>query len=107
MKIKILNYTRQIIKNRGPYNKKRRKKWSPPNALEAPQAPDGYRHRWIRAEMLKGRWGVKRSKDAGWDLVKPKRGEKHLYPTITEGKFKGCIGAGGLLLARYPERYLL
>jgi hypothetical protein len=46
MKIKILNYTIQIIKNRGPYIKRR--KWSPPSALEAPEAPDGYRHRWIR-----------------------------------------------------------
>ena len=50
MKIKIFNYTIQITKNRGPYYKKR--KWSPPSALEAPEAPDGYRHRWIRSEML-------------------------------------------------------
>ena len=104
MKIKIFNYTIRITKNRGPYYKKR--KWSPPSALEAPDAPDGYRHRWIRSEMLKGRWGIKKSKDAGWDLVKPKRSERHLYPTVTEGKFKGCIGAGGLILARFPERYL-
>jgi hypothetical protein len=40
-------------------------------------------------------------------LLNQKEVSKHLYPTITEGKFKGCIGAGGLLLARYPERYLL
>ena len=100
MQIKIFNYTLKITKNRGKYNKT----WTPPNKLEAPEAPEGYRYRWIRSENLKGRWGIKKNKDAGWDLVKPKRGEKHLYPTITEGKFKGCIGAGGLLLASVPEK---
>ena len=29
----------------------RRKPWAPPSILEAPPAPDGYRHRWIRAEV--------------------------------------------------------
>ena len=24
------------------------------------------------------------------------------YPTIDEGKYKGCIGVGGLVLARIP-----
>ena len=28
----------------------RRKAWAPPSRLDAPPAPDGYRHRWIRAE---------------------------------------------------------
>ena len=27
-----------------------RKPWSPPSMLDAPPAPDGYKHRWIRAE---------------------------------------------------------
>ena len=26
--------------------------WRPPNKLHAPDAPDGFVHRWIRAEML-------------------------------------------------------
>ena len=28
-----------------------RKPWAPPSMLEAPPAPDGYKHRWIRAEV--------------------------------------------------------
>jgi len=27
-----------------------RKPWAPPSMLDAPPAPDGYKHRWIRAE---------------------------------------------------------
>ena len=28
------------------------KVWTPPSSLDAPPAPDGFRHRWIRAETL-------------------------------------------------------
>ena len=28
------------------------KVWTPPNSLDAPPAPTGYRHQWIRAEIL-------------------------------------------------------
>ena len=26
--------------------------WTPPSSLDAPPAPEGYRHRWIRVEVL-------------------------------------------------------
>jgi hypothetical protein len=26
--------------------------WAPPSSLDAPPAPNGYRHRWIRVETL-------------------------------------------------------
>ena len=26
--------------------------WTPPSSLDAPPAPDGFRHRWVRAESL-------------------------------------------------------
>ena len=29
---------------------KRPVEWTPPSSLDAPPAPDGFRHRWIRAE---------------------------------------------------------
>ena len=48
------------------------KVWTPPSSLDAPPAPDGYRHRWIRAESMgfddtKNMSGKVRS---GWDLVR-------------------------------------
>ena len=29
----------------------RRKPWTPPSLLDAPEPPEGYAHRWIRAEV--------------------------------------------------------
>ncbi len=29
----------------------RRKPWAPPSMLDAPPAPEGLKHRWIRAEV--------------------------------------------------------
>ena len=95
MKIKIFNYTIKITKNRGKY----KKKWSPPDSLDAPEAPEGFRYRWIRSDIMKGRWGIKRSLRQGFSLVKAKRGDRKKYPVITTGKYKGCIGIGGLVLA--------
>ena len=29
-----------------------KKVWTPPNSLDAPPAPTGYRHQWLRSEIL-------------------------------------------------------
>ena len=81
------------------------KVWSPPSSLDAPPAPDGYRHRWIRAESMgfddtKNMSGKVRS---GWELVRADTYPGTDYPTIKEGKYAGMIGVGGLVLARIPE----
>ncbi len=60
----------------------RPKVWTPPSSLDAPPAPDGFRHRWIRR--------ADEYKDSS-------------YPVVQDGKYKGVIGVGGLLLARVPE----
>ena len=51
---------------------KRPTTWTPPSSLDAPPAPDGFRHRWIRTEVLgmddtKNMSGKLRS---GWELVR-------------------------------------
>jgi|TARA_R110000803_G_scaffold21714_2_gene54438 hypothetical protein len=81
------------------------KVWTPPSSLDAPPAPDGYRHRWIRAESMgfddtKNMTGKLRS---GWELVRSDEYPETEYPTQKEGKYAGVIGVGGLLLARIPE----
>ena len=83
----------------------RPKVWTPPSSLDAPKAPDGYRHRWIRVETMgfddtKNVQGKLRS---GWELVRADEYPGDQYPVITEGKYKGMIGVGGLVLARIPE----
>ena len=79
--------------------------WTPPSSLDAPPAPDGYHHRWIRAETMgfddtKNMSGKLRS---GYELVRADQYPETDYPTIQTGKYKGVIGVGGLLLARIPE----
>ena len=83
----------------------RPKVWTPPSSLDAPKAPNGYRHRWIRVETMgfddtKNVQGKLRS---GWELVRADEYPGSEYPIITEGKYKGMIGVGGLVLARMPE----
>ena len=83
----------------------RPKVWTPPSSLDAPTAPDGFRHRWIRAESLgfddtKNIAGRLRS---GYELVRADEYPDHSYPSIKDGKYAGVIGVGGLVLARIPE----
>ena len=81
------------------------KVWTPPSSLDAPPAPDGYRHRWIRAESMgfddtKNMSGKMRS---GWELVRADEYPAETFPTVDEGRYAGVIGVGGLVLARIPE----
>ena len=83
--------------------------WTPPSSLDAPPAPDGYHHRWIRAESLgfddtKNISGKLRS---GYELVRADQYPESNYPTMHEGRYAGMIGVGGLLLARIPEEIAL
>ena len=86
-------------------NTERPKVWAPPSSLDAPPAPDGFRHRWIRAESL----GFQDSKNisgrlrSGYELVRADEYKDTDYPVVAEGKYKGIIGVGGLVLARVPE----
>ena len=83
----------------------RPKVYKPPSSLDAPPAPDGYRHRWIRAESV----GFQDSKNIfgrlreGYELVRADEYKDSDYPVVTDGKYAGVIGVGGLLLARIPE----
>ena len=81
------------------------KVWTPPSSLDAPPAPDGYRHRWLRAESMgfddtKNITGKIRS---GWELVRADEYPDTDYPVVTDGKYAGVIGVGGLVLARITE----
>ena len=86
-----------------------KKVWSPPNSLDAPPAPPGFRHQWIRSEILgaSDAKNVASSLREGWELVRADEYPDTQYPEITEGKYVGVIGVGGLLLARIPEEIAL
>ena len=79
--------------------------WTPPSSLDAPNAPAGYRHRWIRAEVM----GFDDTKNmaamirSGYELVRADEYPDSDFPIVDDGKYKGVIGVGGLVLARVPE----
>ena len=81
------------------------KVWTPPSALDAPPAPNGFRHRWVRAESL----GFQDTKNVsgrlrqGYELVRADEYPDSDYPIVEDGKYAGVIGVGGLVLTRVPE----
>jgi hypothetical protein len=82
-----------------------KKVWSPPSSLDAPPAPTGFKHRWIRVESMgfndtKNLQGRLRS---GYELVRADEYPDSAFPVVEDGKYLGVIGVGGLLLARVPE----
>lgn len=89
----------------------RRKPWAPPSRLDAPPAPEGFEHRWIRAEVngYEDKKNVYSKLREGYELVRidevPEE-YQHLLPTVEDGKHAGVISVGGLLLARIPKETL-
>ena len=86
-----------------------KKIWTPPNSLDAPPAPKGFRHQWIRAESMgyQDTKNVAASLREGYELVRADEYPDQDYPQMSEGKYAGVIGVGGLLLARIPEEIAL
>jgi hypothetical protein len=83
----------------------RKRGWVPPSNLEAPEPPEGFHHRWIRFEYR----GTQDEKNvmgrirSGYEPVKASEYPDRLdLPAVAEGKYKGVIGVGGLILMRCP-----
>ena len=83
----------------------RKTDWKPPSTLDAPEAPVGYKHRWIRERVMDydDKSNVFKRRREGYELVRADEYPDFETPTIDEGKNAGVIGQGGLLLARIPE----
>ena len=94
-------------------SKEAKKSWTPPSSLDAPPAPNGYAHRWIRTTVqgFEDTANVSKKMREGWEFVKVDQVRNEIgdnsYPFYTEGKYEGCIGIGGLVLARIPEEILV
>jgi len=86
--------------------------WAPSSSLDAPPAPKGYAHRWIRTSVqgFEDTSNVSRKLREGWEFVRAdtiiNELGKNDYPTISEGAHQGLIGIGGLVLGRIPLEIL-
>ena len=83
----------------------KRKPWTPPQQLDAPPAPEGFKHRWIRAEVRgqEDRQNISARLREGYELVRRDEYPDFELPVVESGKYEGVFGVGGLLLARIPE----
>jgi|TARA_R110000868_G_scaffold300295_4_gene560757 hypothetical protein len=89
----------------------RRKPWAPPSRLDAPPAPEGFEHRWIRAEVNghSDKQNVYSKLREGYEFVRLEEVPEEyqdMLPTIEDGKHAGVISVGGLMLARIPKETL-
>jgi len=82
----------------------RRKPWAPPSQLSAPDAPEGFVHRWIRVSMRgeEDKMNVNSKLREGWEPVRKDEYPDYEAPTIDDGRYEGVIGQGGLMLCRMP-----
>lgn len=83
----------------------RRRPWAPPSRLDAPPAPPGYKHRWIRAESAgqEDRTNIAGKLREGYELVRAEEHPDFYSPSVEDGRHAGVISVGGLLLARIPD----
>ena len=79
--------------------------WRPPSTLDAPPAPEGFVHRWVRESVMG--YDDKKNLSArlreGFELVRADEYPDFEAPTLQDGKHAGVIGVGGLVLARFPK----
>lgn len=82
--------------------------WKPPETLPSPDDRPGWAHRWIRISIL-GAADATNISSKLREGYEPCKGED--YPELvmhanTEGRFKGNIEVGGLLLCRIPFEFV-
>jgi len=87
---------------------KRPEAWRPPETLPTPDERPGWKHRWVRLSTM-GTADPSNISSRLREGYEPCKGEE--YPELmmhaaTEGRFKGGIEVGGLLLCRIPEEFL-
>jgi hypothetical protein len=83
----------------------RRKPWAPPSRLDAPPAPAGYKHRWIRREAggLDDRMNISSKLREGYELVRADEYPEYSGQALDDGRHAGVIAVGDVVLARIPE----
>jgi len=83
----------------------RKRGWVPPSSLEAPEPPEGFHHRWVRSEFRgeQDEKNIMARLRSGYEFVRKEEYPDRMdLPSINDGKYKGVIGVGGLLLMRCP-----
>ena len=87
---------------------KRPEAWRPPEVLPTPDPRPGWKHRWIRTSIMgtADPSNIYSKLREGYEPCKAEEYPELMMHATTEGRFKGGIEVGGLLLCRIPEEFL-
>jgi hypothetical protein len=82
--------------------------WRPPEALPSPDNRPGWSHRWVRISTLGNAdpSNISSKLREGYEPCKAEDYPELMMHATTEGRFKGNVEVGGLLLCRIPEEFL-
>jgi hypothetical protein len=86
----------------------RQEAWRPPETLPMPDERPGWKHRYIRISMMgqSDPSNISSKFREGYEPCKAEEYPELMMHATTEGRFKGGIEVGGLLLCRIPEEFL-
>lgn len=87
---------------------RRPERWSRPEGLPSPDDRPGWKHRWVRVSMMGSAdaKNISSSFREGYEPCKAEEYPEMMMHATTEGRFKGSIEMGGLLLCRIPAEFL-
>ena len=82
--------------------------WRPPEVLPSPDQRPGWSHRWVRTSTMgtADPSNISSKLREGYEPCKADDYPELMMHATTEGRFKGNIEVGGLLLCRIPEEFL-
>ena len=82
--------------------------WKAPEVLPSPDHRPGWRHRWVRISITGNAdpSNISSKFREGYEACKGEDYPELMLHASTEGRFKGNIEVGGLLLCRIPEEFM-
>ena len=82
--------------------------WMPPESLPSPDERPGWTHRWIRTSTLGSAdpSNISSKLREGYEPCKAEEYPEMMMHASTEGRFKGNIEVGGLLLCKIPSEFM-
>ena len=82
--------------------------WKAPEVLPSPNERPGWKHRWVRISILGNSdpSNISSKLREGYEPCKAEDYPELMLHAATEGRFKGNIEVGGLLLCRIPKEFM-
>lgn len=82
--------------------------WRPPETLPSPDERPGWKHRWVRLSTMgtADPGNISSKLREGYEPCKAEDYPELMVHASTEGRFKGAVEVGGLLLCRIPKEFM-